>query len=236
MSIAGIRSNRGDGYQTLVAFDWALTVLSDPDYRWIEVDSVSYSVDDVVIGKTDGTQICCQCKKNQTHFKSWTIANLADELEKASGLLANNKNAEVRFYSRDSFGTVAKLREYATTQPDEASYLVNLSQEHQKNDATLATIFSTQAPNLSTYEFLRRTTFETTHELDRMEDLLHERLRSIVSNPTAAYNALWTRIDLLGGRMGGGSSSTSPPALPDQRKSQNYPSTGRCIVSPEHES
>ena len=30
MSIAGIRSNRGDIYQTLVAFDWALTVLSDP--------------------------------------------------------------------------------------------------------------------------------------------------------------------------------------------------------------
>jgi hypothetical protein len=26
MSIAGIRSNRGDGYQTLVAFDWALTL------------------------------------------------------------------------------------------------------------------------------------------------------------------------------------------------------------------
>jgi len=32
MSIAGIRSNRGDSYQTLVAFDWALTVLSDQNY------------------------------------------------------------------------------------------------------------------------------------------------------------------------------------------------------------
>lgn len=63
MSIAGIRSNRGDGYQTLVAFDWALTVLSNPDYEWIEIDSITFSVDDVVIGKTDGTKICCQCKK-----------------------------------------------------------------------------------------------------------------------------------------------------------------------------
>jgi hypothetical protein len=27
MSIAGIRSNRGDAYQTLVALEWALTVL-----------------------------------------------------------------------------------------------------------------------------------------------------------------------------------------------------------------
>ncbi len=70
MSTAGIHSNRGDGYQTLVAFEWALTVLADPDFQWLEIDSVTYSVDDVVVGKTDGTQICCQCKKNQTHFKA----------------------------------------------------------------------------------------------------------------------------------------------------------------------
>ena len=63
MSIAGIRSNRGDVYQTLVAFDWALTVLSDQDFQWLEIDSITYSVDDVVIGKYDGTLIACQCKK-----------------------------------------------------------------------------------------------------------------------------------------------------------------------------
>ncbi|MEK6750169.1 MAG: hypothetical protein AABY83_13375 [Pseudomonadota bacterium] len=109
MSIAGIRSNRGDGYQTLVAFHWALLVLSDPEYQWIEVDSVSYLVDDVVVRKTDGTLICCQCKKNQVDFKSWTIAYLADELDKASRLLANSQNTEVRFYSRSPFGALAKL-------------------------------------------------------------------------------------------------------------------------------
>ena len=86
MSIAGIRSNRGDGYQTLVAFDWALTVLSDPDCLWLEIDSIAYSVDDVVVGKADGTLIACQCKKNQTDFRAWSIADLADELDKASSL------------------------------------------------------------------------------------------------------------------------------------------------------
>ena len=30
MSIAGIRSNRGDVYQTLVAMGWALTVIAAP--------------------------------------------------------------------------------------------------------------------------------------------------------------------------------------------------------------
>lgn len=63
MSIAGILSNRGDIYQTLVAFDWALTVLSDPEFQWLEIDSTTYLVDDVVIGKSDGSLICCQCKK-----------------------------------------------------------------------------------------------------------------------------------------------------------------------------
>ena len=210
MSIAGIRSNRGDGYQTLVALDWALTVLSDLDFQWIEVDSISYSVDDVVVRKADGTQICCQCKKNQPHFQSWTIASLGDELEKAANLLASNKKAEVRFYSRSPFSELAKLREYAATQPDEKSYRANLSKEHQKTDAALLTKITIQAPNLSPYEFVCRTMFVTSDELDRMEMLLHERLRNLVSNPKAAYNALWTRIDQFGGRMGGSSLSTSP--------------------------
>lgn len=209
MSIAGIRSNRGDGYQTLVAFEWALTILSDPEFQWIEVDSATYLVDDVVIGKTDGTQICCQCKKNQTDFRAWTIADLADELGKASRLLSNNQKAEVRFYSRSPFGALAKLREHSTTQASEASYRTSLSQKHQETDAELTTQLATHAPNLSTYDFLRRTSFETSPELDRMEDLLDERLRFMACNPKAAYHALWTRLDQLGARMDGSSVSAS---------------------------
>ncbi|MFA6231748.1 MAG: hypothetical protein WC617_16475 [Rhodanobacter sp.] len=109
MSKAGIQSNRGDGYQTLVAFDWALTVLSDPDYQWLEVDSVTEPVDDVVIGKVDGTKICCQCKKNQMLHKAWSVADLADELRKAISLLTSESNAEVRFYSRSPFSELAAL-------------------------------------------------------------------------------------------------------------------------------
>lgn len=64
MSIAGIRSNRGDGYQTLVAFDWALKILSEQGFQWLEIDSINYSVDDVVVGRVDGDLIACQCKKS----------------------------------------------------------------------------------------------------------------------------------------------------------------------------
>jgi hypothetical protein len=57
LSLAGVRSNRGDHYQTLIAFDWALSILADETYQWLEVDSTALdasgkfiSVDDVVIG------------------------------------------------------------------------------------------------------------------------------------------------------------------------------------------
>ncbi|MEO0350294.1 MAG: ATP-binding protein [Cyanobacteria bacterium P01_A01_bin.15] len=201
MSIAGIRSNRGDIYQTLVAFDWALTVLSDSEYQCLEVDSTTYLVDDVVIGKSNGSVICCQCKKNQADFRAWSIADLADELDKASLTLARHTQAQVRFYSRSEFGAIAKLREYSTSHSNEAAYRANLTKEHTKTDSDLTGCITAQALNLSTYEFLRRTLFAITNDFERMETLLHERLRRIVSNSDAAFDALWKHLDKLGGRM-----------------------------------
>lgn len=209
MSVAGIRSNRGDIYQTLIAFDWALTVLSDPEFQWLEIDSTTYLVDDVVIGKSDGSLICCQCKKNQAHFNPWSIADLADELGKASLALARNQQAQVRFYSRTEFGELSKLREYSTLYDNEADYCANLTQEHKKTDSNLAARLSAKAPSLSTHEFLRRTSFTISQDFDRMESLLRERLRQMASNSNAAFDALWIRLDKLGGRVESGNLSAS---------------------------
>lgn len=200
MSLAGIRSNRGDNYQTLVAFDWALTILSGDNYLWLEVDSTildggntPISVDDVVIGCADGTLITCQCKKNQKDFEDWSVGNLADELTKAAKFLANNSNSRVRFYSRSNFGSVAKLREHAQTQPDETAYQQSLTQEHKKTDQALAGYL--QGEGISTFEWLQRTTFELSHEFDREKELLKERLAYMVSNVGIAYDILWTKLD-----------------------------------------
>lgn len=200
MSKASIQSNRGDGYQTLVAFDWALMVLSHPKYEWIEIDAATLPVDDVVIGKADGSKICCQCKKNQTLHKAWSVADLDDELHKASQLLTSDPKASVRFYSRSPFGELASLREFSTTYPDEPSFRANLGIATGETNAQLHALFSKQVPSLSTYDFLRRTTFEGGQELDSMERLLHERLRLLASNPQAAFDAMWTRLDKLGMR------------------------------------
>lgn len=209
MSNAGIRSNRGDIYQTLIAFDWALTVLSDPEFQWLEIDSTTYLVDDIVIGKSGGYLICCQCKKNQANFSAWSMADLADELDKASQALARNQQTQVYFYSRSEFGALSKLREYSHLYGNEADYHANLTKEHKQTDRDLAARLAVQAPGLSTYEFLCRTSFEISPDFDRMETLLHERLRQLASNSSAAFHALWVQLNKLGGRMEGSNLSAS---------------------------
>lgn len=201
MSIAGILSNRGDIYQTLVAFDWALTVLSDPEFQWLDIDATTYLVDDVVIGKSDGSVICCQCKKNQPNFRAWSIPDLSDELDKAAQELARNKKVQVRFYSRSEFGSLAKLREYSVLHGNEGDYIAELTQEHKKTNSDLDARVIDQVPGLSTYEFLNRTSFEISPDFDRMEILLRERLRRMASNSDSAFNALCIHLDKLGGRV-----------------------------------
>ena len=111
--------------------------------------------------------------------------------------------ASVRFYSRNNFGDLEALREFSTSYADESAYQANLGKAHQKTDAQLEKLLDQQAPKLSTYKFLSRTNFEVSPGLDRMQTLLHERLRRLVSNPLAAYDALWRRLDCLGMRVNG---------------------------------
>lgn len=201
MSIAGIRSNRGDFYQALVSFEWALTVLTDPEFQWLEIDSTTYLVDDVVIGKSDGSVICCQCKKNQPDFRAWSIADLGDELDKAAKEIAKNKLVQVRFYSRTPFGSLNKLREFRILHASEDDFVANLTKEHVKTNRNLATRLAKQAQNLSTFEFLNRTIFETSQELDRMESALRVRLRAIVNNSNTAFDALVAQLYKLCSRV-----------------------------------
>lgn len=219
MSLAGVRSNRGDAYQTLVAFDWALSILSNDKYQWLEVDSTSLdangkpiAVDDLVIGLSDESMICCQCKKNQQDFKPWSVSDLRDELVKAAQFMANNPKSQVIFYTRGSFGTLAKLHEHSATQPNETAYQTSLTKGHQKTNTDLAKLIVSSG--ISTYRLLQQTTFETSPEFGRMQELLKERLANLVSNAEGAFNALWVRLDTLGARI---TNNGNPSAQPSHR-------------------
>jgi len=210
MSIAGLRSNRGDIYQTLVAFGWALTVLDDPQFCWLEIDSTKYDVDDIVIGKSDSSIICCQCKKNQPDFRAWSLSDLSDEIEKAAKTLANFPNVNIRFYSRGGFGDIAKLSEFAILFSTEAEYLAKLTNEQRATNKKLDDVIARAVSNFSTFEFLIHTTFHIDHDYSQIVLLLRERLRRIVTNENTAFNALWTQLDQLGGHASGGNLSASP--------------------------
>lgn len=217
MSLAGIRSNRGDTYQTLVAFGWALSVLSNHKYQWLEVDSTSLdakekpiTVDDVVIGLSNGNMICCQCKKNQQDFKPWSVADLRDELVKAAQFIANNPKSQIMFYTRGSFGALAKLREHSTTQPNEIAYQKSLTKDHQKTDTDLAKLIADYG--ISTYKLLQQATFEISPEFEQMQECLKERLANLVSNAEGAFNALWARLDMLGARITNSEDSSARPS------------------------
>ncbi len=203
MSKAGIQSNRGDDYQTLVAFDWALTVLTDQNFEWIEIDSALYSVDDIVIGKVDGSEILCQCKKNQPKHRAWSIADLADELRKAIASLKDHPESHVHFYSGTPFGVLSALKEDSTVYPDDATYQANIGKVNRATDAQLGKLLLDEGSSLSTYQFLQRTSFETTPSPKRMRTKLRERLCGLVSNSTAAFDALWRRLWELAARQDG---------------------------------
>lgn len=200
MSGPGVQSNRGDGYQTLVAFEWALKILSDPQYLWLEIDSVSFAVDDVVIGKSDGSTICCQCKKNQSEFKAWSFGDLKEELCKVTKLLSNNSSALVRFYSRSNFGDLAKLKEKSANSANEFEFQNSLGKAHLNTNNQLAALIADQSSLLSNYQVLQRINFETSSNLDLMQERVKDQLRILVSHHQAAFDALWTRLDFLGMR------------------------------------
>lgn len=232
MSEPAIRSNRGDVYQTLIAFDWALTVFYDSDYQWLEIDSTTYDVDDVVIGKADGTSICCQCKKNQPHFKAWSLVDLADELDKAYNLLLKYETVEILFYSRDSFGKLAKLKEYRNTQPDESGYYKNLPANLKKTETELSKQIAAHALKLSAYEFLAYVDFEVSTNYNRLIARLRERLQSMVSSSNAVYDALYRHLDQLGARVGNGTSVAAQHRLTKDDLRNIISSAGGIISSP----
>ena len=152
MSTAGILSNRGDYYQKLIAFKWIPIVLSEANYAWMEIDATDYAVDDIVIGKEDGTLICCQCKKNQTDFRAWSLADLEDEIHKACKQLKDTPSCQVYFYSRDSFGDLAKLKEKAAIYSDYNEYFNKLSTKEREVDRKLKDILETHLSSFTTFD------------------------------------------------------------------------------------
>ncbi|MEE9383049.1 MAG: ATP-binding protein, partial [Nannocystaceae bacterium] len=193
----------------IIAADWAIQMLEDPQIIKLEIDATSLDpsghpvvVDDVVVYRST-IRVYCQCKKNQPDFRAWSVRGLRDDLEKAAKQLVRDPSGEVHFYSCTEFGTLAKLREYAGTQPDAAAYTWNLEGKNKETDGKLSEVWKDIASEAGTnvYTLLRRVLFESTPTPKTYRERLLNRLGRTVTQRVTAYTILTARLDEVSRRL-----------------------------------
>ncbi|MGP1385590.1 MAG: NACHT domain-containing protein [Thainema sp.] len=186
MSLAGKRSTQGDEYQLRVALHWLIRMLGDDSISGIQVDSTGIpgqsfpiTVDDVVVLYADGRACFIQVKKNQTDYKSWSLADeiLKEELEKARIQLESKENSKVIFYSRTPFGELESLVEACKAFPDYESFLREDSKKQITTLKKLASII--ERPEEVNFSLVLRLKFGPPHtfeDWDRLNRIDLERL------------------------------------------------------------
>lgn len=211
MSLAGVRSSRGDAYQVCVAMEWAIQMIKDVRINWMELDStrliasgVPVPVDDLIVGWNGGDETCFQCKKNQPGYEAWTVDDLEDDLKKAAVHLVADPHATVRFCSRGDFGDLARLADRARQMPDLASFMTGLPKnlEPQLNKLKAAWNASIAAGTHDAHSLLVRISFDLTPSVDDYPSRLKIDLAQIVTHVDDAFAVLWTTLDNLGARTG----------------------------------
>lgn len=211
MSLASVRSSRGDSYEILIAAQWAVRMLPGMDIESVGIDSTELdvsgefvTVDDVVVTFRERTKTYCQCKKNQTDFDSWKVSDLADDLKKAANQLTRDPRGTVVFYSTVPFGQIQKLREHSIAFSDSEAFQKSLSTN--KSLATVANTLTTlwsewiDTGNRTLFDLLRRISFEGTSSQAVLADQILRDLRMHVTGTENVYDALIAHLNRLKSR------------------------------------
>jgi len=205
MSIDGVRSSQGDSFQTLIATRYAVEMIHNGQLVSIEVDSTSLDstgnpivIDDIVVRYSDGV-LYVQTKKNQTHFKAWSLGDLEAELRKVWIQWRREPSANILFVSRNDFGEVAKLRGHATTQPTGDALEESLTAELSDVARRLCGLADHGASSAELLDFLRHLDFETVNQ-DRFRSETVGQLKLHVAHGQGAYQKIATRIDAISRR------------------------------------
>jgi hypothetical protein len=141
MSLAGVRSNRGDAYQRAVALNWVVQMLVEESVEGVMVDVIAipgedYSIygDDVVILHPKNFKSFIQAKVNQTNHAAWDLKDpvLKKELVAAYKQLSASTTCDFYFYSRTPFGALQRVIEEVNLYPDYADFKRQDIKKHQK--------------------------------------------------------------------------------------------------------
>ncbi|WP_102725251.1 ATP-binding protein [Akkermansia muciniphila] len=202
MSRSAVESHKGDRYQNLLAAQYIAEMMDEKSGQKIvrmEIESTRVldgdpiEVEDFIIHHESGRKTYCQCKKNQTARRDWTIHGLGEELNKAWNLFKNADDIEsIDFYCQNGFGDLGKLAEESRSYPDVQSFIHTAI----NNNATINSIYQKlkevldiQGEDTELWEFLKTLSFRTIEqETIRECTLLH--LSSIATNANAALDAV----------------------------------------------
>ncbi len=213
MSVAGVRSNRGDAYQVAVAMKEALYLIGREEGRCsLELDSTQLmadgspiSVDDIVVRYDDGSLVCIQCKKNQPNFEVWNVAGLGDELIKTARLLLAEPTATVRFFSRADFGDLGRLVEFARVigVGNEPAFEAGMAKGLRSSYEALGRLWKPLlGPSGSTaFDLLLRIKFSITAEFEDVRSEVRLLLARLCTRADDAFTALWHALDNAGANL-----------------------------------
>jgi hypothetical protein len=247
MSLASVRSSRGDSYEVLIASQWALQMLAGVDIESVGIDSTELdvsgefvTVDDVVITHKDGTKTYCQCKKNQIDFDSWGVGDLADDLKKTAKQLTRDNQGRVVFFSAVPFGQLQKLKEHSNSFSDNGAFQKSLT-----SNKSLAPIVSKltalwsdwiDTGSNTLFNLLQRTSFEVTPSQASLADQILRDLRMSVTQAEHVYNALCAHLNRLKSRTSGHPATVNAAsALTKEALSQLISKAGAVHTPPRAE-
>lgn len=202
MSLAGIRSNRGDAYQRAIALYWLIQTLLDDSVEGIQVDSVGLPGDDtlvlgddVVVIFNDGRQFFIQAKVNQTDHRPWTLSDsvLKEELLSAKEQLLTSSSCEFHFYSRTPFGAFQRFIEEVRLYPDYPVFQSRSARKHKTVLVGLAELWSLD--NSQTFELCQRLFIGTHHSVAEWRDYCQNLVKPHFSRAATVIELLWAFID-----------------------------------------
>ena len=209
MSLAGIRSNRGDAYQRAVALYQVVAMLVNDNITGIEVDALALPQyhspiygDDIVILFEDGTKHFIQAKVNQTKHQNWklTDAVLKKELNSAKLQLLVDDNCRFVFFSRTPFGPLQRLVEERHLYSDYLAFEQQAPQGQKDTLCLLANIWQVEA--VQAFALVKRIDIGEHHHTESWESLSLTTLKGYFSNPENALALLYQKVDKQHSKLG----------------------------------
>ncbi|NQZ11547.1 MAG: hypothetical protein HRT35_30725, partial [Algicola sp.] len=209
MSLAGIRSNRGDKYQRAVALHQVVMMLIDDDIAGIEVDAVSLPEyderiygDDIVIIFNDDKKHFLQAKVNQAKHQNWqlTDAVLKKELNAAKLQLLADDNCQFLFYSRTPFGPFQRLVEESHLYFDHQTFEKEAPQGQKDTLSSLELIW--QVDTELAFSLVKRILIGDHHSTEQWQAFSFAMLKGYFSRPETALALLYTEVDKQHSKLG----------------------------------